>query len=152
MSLEKKRKTLGFRLGKDRLTSCHHDLSLPVSLAKDFIVSCMITSQSNKYLTEDMAKELITRFKASLRILFLGFEVLCLQDDEMLQALSYLHQQGWINPGGVRCPINLSPKFKNQLKIAGLSSKFFSQVLFFKKRILVLTEIWILGSKCKTGF
>eukprot|EP00210_Caulerpa_lentillifera_P001498 g1436.t1 len=117
VSLEKKRKTLGFRLGKDKLTSCHHDLSLPVSLAKDFIVSCMISSQSHKFLTDDMAKELITRFK----------------DDEMLQALSHLHQQGWINPGGARYPINLSPKFKNKLKSTGLSSKFFLQAQIAKQ-------------------
>lgn len=65
MTAERRTKRVGFRVGPERLSVEETSISLPVSLAKDFIVSCMYASESNKYLTKEMAKEMTSRFKVA---------------------------------------------------------------------------------------
>ena len=64
MSVEKRTKTVGFRLGKERLLTEEEPMTLSVAMAKDFIVSCMFGAHKNKYMTNEMATEMTARFKA----------------------------------------------------------------------------------------
>ncbi|GMH32860.1 hypothetical protein BSKO_00694 [Bryopsis sp. KO-2023] len=100
------------RLGRRAFVHFRGDgsASLAVAIAKDFALSLMYLSEKQEFMTAAMATVLSSKF----------------EDKEIFNAFGLLNEQGWVNPGGSRRPLQLSRRFRI-LRIKEFNPDLFAQ-------------------------